>query len=107
CRWRCGGREVGVGIKAASLELGRARRRVEADFLTEKSAKLVRATKRVGLATGSVQREHELAPETLAQSRLDHQTFELTDDLAVIAERQARVDELLDRDEAQLFEANG
>src|SRR4029079_7778944 len=90
CGRRLGGRERCVVVDDALLELDHARRWVEADLLTEESTEFIGAAQRVRLAPRSVQREHELSPEALAQGMLDDEPLELTDHGAVIAERQAR-----------------
>ena len=59
---------------------------------------------RVGLAPAAIQGQHEQAEQPLARRMLGDQLFELGDDERVLPRRQARVDALFQRGEAQLLE---
>ncbi len=65
---------------------------------------LIGAAERLGLPAGAVQGDHELEPEALAQRMLDHQPLELTDDGAGLPEGESRLDELLQREQPELFQ---
>src|SRR4051812_34750616 len=53
--------------------------RVEAELVAEDRAALLEHTERVGLSTGSVQRDHQQRPELLPQRMLVHERFQLDD----------------------------
>ena len=59
---------------------------------------------RLGLAPRSVEREHQLPAETLAQRMVPHESFELSQHGSVAAERELCVEALLERREPQLLE---
>ncbi len=59
----------------------------------------------LGLPAGAIEREHQLATETLAQRLLCDERLELGDERLVPSKREVRVDPLLERQEPQLFEA--
>ena len=60
---------------------------------------------RLGLASGAVQGEHQLAAQALAQGMRRNELLELRDDLAVPAEREPRVHVILGGGDALLLEA--
>jgi len=82
------------------LELGR---RLEPEF-GESALAVPVDLERVRLTTSSVERAHVLSPETLAQRLLGDEGLELSDKRRVSAEGEVRLDPLLERDKAQLFE---
>ena len=59
---------------------------------------------RLGLATGAVQAEHQLAAEPLAQRMLPHERLQLADDLGMTARGELGVDPLLERGQPQLLQ---
>jgi hypothetical protein len=59
---------------------------------------------RLGLPAGAVEREHQLAAETLAERLARHQLLQLGDHRSVPAEREIGVDPLLCRRKARLLE---
>ncbi len=83
------------------LELGAG---VDAELLDQRLARRAVGGERVRLAPGAVEREHELGAGALAEwLRLDER-LELGDELGVAAEREIRVDALLQHDRAELLE---
>src|SRR2546425_3873770 len=60
---------------------------------------------RLDVATGLVQREHQLADELLAVAMLRDELFQFRDDLGVAAEREVGFDPLLERVEPEPGEA--
>ncbi len=61
----------------------------------------------LGLATGAVQRQHELSPPPLLEWILRHARLELRHELGVSAELELRVDERLLRGHARGFQSVG
>ncbi len=86
------------------LELAQLRAGVDAELLDERLAGGAVGGERVRLPAGAVEREHELSARALAERlRLDER-LELGDELCMPAEREIRLDPLLDGDRAQLLE---
>ena len=54
----------------------------------------------VGLTPAAVEREHQLAGQTLAQRMVGHQQFQLRYELGVASKREVRFDPPLDRCDA-------
>ena len=71
----------------------------------ERGARDAVGLQRVGLAAAAVQREHQLAVQSLAERMVGHEPGELTDDVAVAAGQQLLVDRRLDRAEPELLES--
>ena len=67
------------------MQLPQLGSRLDPERLDEHRARLPKGLQRVGLATGAVEREHQLAVQALAQRMLDDQTLELRHQLAVPA----------------------
>src|SRR5213076_1345690 len=61
---------------------------------------------RFGLPTCAVQGQHELAPQSLPQGVLCHESFELGHDLRVTTELELGLDQLLVGGGAELLEAS-
>ena len=88
--------------RIARLQLAGALARFEPELLARRCAAVLEDAERVGLPTGPVQREHEQAPEPLAQRMRGDELFELDDHALVPTERELEVEPLLDRREPQL-----
>ena len=98
--WRLLEQERVVLAQDRCLELSELGPRVETELLDERLAGIAVRGERVGLASGAVEREHELPAWPLAQRlRLDER-LELGDELGVACEREVGVDPLLERDRA-------
>jgi hypothetical protein len=80
--------------KDGALERSQLLARVETEALGEERACAVVRRERLGLALGVVEREHELAPQPLAERLLGDETLQLGDERSVAAERQLRIDSL-------------
>ena len=86
------------------LELPKRPTRLEPQLVDEAIAGGVVSLEGVGLAAGSVQSEHELTLEALAQRMLADQRLELAHQPRVLARRQIRVDPILEHDQTSLFQ---
>src|SRR5262249_60291492 len=62
-------------------------------------------SQRCGLSAGAVQRNHEIAPEPLAERVLADQDFEVGYEIGRFSEVQPCAREILEREGAELFEA--
>ena len=58
----------------------------------------------LSLAAGPVEREHQLLPRALPERITSGETLELADHLRVLADRELRLDPVLERAESQLFQ---
>ena len=83
------------------LELGPG---IEPELLDEGLPRSLVGGERVGLAPGAVEREHQLAPEPLAQRVARDEALELRHQLGVAAGLELGADQVLRRREPQLFE---
>ena len=97
---------VGSSARIRRFELARRRREIEPQLVAEEDPELVRLPERLGLATGAIQRHHELTPETLTQRMVDDEAFELTHDGTRLPERQSRFEQVFDRDQPKFFESH-
>jgi hypothetical protein len=87
-----------------ALEALERRTGLDAQFPDEQLAGLLVGRERVGLASGPVEGEHELAAKALAVRMAGDEGFELGDEVAAVPELQLGIDSLLDRLQAQLVE---
>ena len=74
------------------LELLQRRARLDPQLLDERAARRAVRVERFGLPTGAVQREHELAPQALAQRMLRDERLELAYELRMAPEREICLD---------------
>ena len=79
--------------------------RVHALLFDEGVSRLVIDVRGVCLTTIAVERQHQLRAEALTQGMFEQQRFELANQLGVPAEREIRLDALLESNLAQLLEA--
>jgi hypothetical protein len=79
--------------------------RLQPQFLGDQISRPPVCSERVGLAFAAVEREDELAPETLAERMLGDEALQLADQLGVEPELELRLDSAFERFEAQLLEA--
>jgi hypothetical protein len=87
-----------------ALELAQPLAGLDAELGDERATGLLVGLERVGLAIAAVEREHQLRAQALAVRVLADQALERADDIGVLAEREARVDELLERGHVKLLE---
>gem|GEM_PF-6513319 len=88
-----------------TFELAQCRTRVEAELVCEQVPCALESTQAVGLSVAPVERDHQLAPEVLAQRMLENEAFELGRDSLVLASGQIGVDAVLGRGQSHLFES--
>ena len=96
-----------VLLQDPTFELAKLRPRFDPELLDERPASIGVGPKRVSLAAGSIQREHELLVEPLAQRHLLHPFGQVADRLAVTSEQQLQVDASFGRRPPQLVEPGG
>ena len=73
------------------------RRGLDAEFILQMTARIPEGGQRVGLAVGPVQRQHEQTAQPLPQWMLGYEIPQLRDQVAMIAERQVKLDAPLKR----------
>ena len=78
--------------------------RVEAELVAQDSPRVAIHVERVGLPAGSVERDHQVAAQALAERMRANKRFELRDEVAMVAERELEVNPPLDAREAKLLE---
>src|SRR5581483_4680770 len=105
---RCGrGGELGVVREDRVLDPPELRAGLEAELVdVDPPGRPVRL-ERVCLPAAPVEREHQLAPEPLAERAFVDRVLELGDDLPMLAERERGLEPLLERVDPQIFEAVG
>ena len=101
--WR---REVQGGVLPQDrlLELAQLSAGLDAELVDEHLAGRAVDLERLGLAAATVQAEHQLAAEPLAERELLDESLQLADELAVAAEREVGLDALLQRARVQLVQ---
>ena len=75
------------------------------ELLDERVARVLVGRQRLGLAPGTVEREHQLGTRPFAERLGGDDRLELADELRMTPEREIGVDPILDRGDAQLFQA--
>jgi hypothetical protein len=96
------GHRLDLMAKNRSFELLQLRARLEAELAVEERPCLAVRGERVGLLAGSVQPEHELAPQPFAQGMLLHESAKLRHELCMTRECEVGVDAVLERSKSQL-----
>jgi hypothetical protein len=84
------------------LQLPELMTRFEPELVAQDVATVLEDAQRVGLPAGPVQREHQQAPQPLAQRMRRDELLELDDHTLVPTERELEVEPLLDHGEPQL-----
>ena len=84
------------------LQLPELMTRFEPELVAQNVTTVLEDAQRVGLPTGPVQREHQQAPQPLAQRMRRDELLELDDHALVTTERELEVEPLLDHREPQL-----
>ena len=90
-------------LRLEPLEL---RAGLDSELVDEAGACILVDLQGLRLPARTIQREHELPPERLAQRVVADERLELADHVAVAAELEVGVDPLLAGDEPQLLEAS-
>ena len=101
---RRGHREVGILGENCALELAQLDPRLEAELLDERRPRVPVRLKRVGLAAGAVERQHQPAVQPLAQRMLGYQSLQLRHELRVTPGAQLGLESRLERDQPLLLE---
>ena len=96
--------ERGFLAKDRRVELLERRARVDAEPVDERTARALVRLERLRLASGAVEREHQLRPQALAQRMLGDERLELAHELRVPARLELGLDSLLERREPELSE---
>ena len=78
--------------------------RLDPELLDVDAARIAVRRERLRLPAGAIERQHQLPAQPLAERMLGDEPFELGRELPVPAERQLRLDPLLDGLDAQLLE---
>jgi hypothetical protein len=86
------------------MQVPELRGRVDPQLLGQEAPCALEGGERLRLASGAVERQHELAPQTLPHRMVGRGGFKLGHHLGMLAEVEARRDALFDRDQMQLFE---
>ena len=87
-----------------SLEIPELVTGLEPELVDQATARDAIRLERVSLPARAVQREHQLTPETFAQRMLTHQRLELAHQPRVIAQREVRVDPILQHDQPRFLQ---
>ena len=87
------------------LELLERRCRIEPELVDEHAPHFAVRRERLGLPAGAVQREHQLGGEPLSQRMVTNELLQLANKGGVPAEREVRLDPLLERREANLLQS--
>ena len=96
---------VGSSSTIRSSSLDSSGRRVEPEFLAQPRAQRAERTQRITLATGPVERQHQVTGQPLAERVLADQALELTDQLPGPPGAQIGVDPIFDRRQAELVQS--
>ena len=94
---RRGPRQFGVLGEDRALQILQLAPGFDPELVDQPAARLLIARQRLGLATRSVQREHQLRLQALSQRMLAREHLKLADQRCVAAEREVRVDPILQR----------
>ena len=94
-RWRLLGGEGRVVVQDAGLQVAQSRAGVDPELVDQAVTDLGVGPQRFGLASSSVERQHEQLPKALAERVVPAQRFQLAHQLVVMAELQVRFDSVL------------
>ena len=95
----------GVVLEDRSLQLLERRARIDPQLVAEHPASVLIRAERICLATRAVQRDHELAAESLAKRMVDDERAEFADENVLASQSEIGLDPILDRNHVELFEA--
>src|SRR5262245_27302897 len=108
CRERGGRRrgcaERGVLTQDRLLKLPQRGTRLDAELVEERTARVAVDLERIGLTSAPIQGSHQLRAQPFTERMLIDELAELADKCVVTAEREIRVDAILERCEPQLLE---
>ena len=93
-----------VLVEDAPFELAELGRRLEPQLVDENGAPRAIGGERVGLAAAAVQREHQLAAQSLVQRMLGHEPLEVLERLGVAAEAEVGLEAPLHAREPEVVE---
>ena len=91
-------------LQHPALQLLQLLRRIDPQLVREQLLRLAERIQGFRLTPGPVASQHQVRPEALAKRVLADQPFEVGEHLRVLADTQARADQVLDRRHAQLLE---
>jgi len=91
-------------LEDPSLQLVQLRTGLKAELVDEPAAGRLKQLKRVGLAAGAVEREHQRRYQALARRTVGHELLELSDELPAVSRRGPGLDPRLERAQPQLVE---
>ena len=106
-RGRGHGRDRGVVREDRLLETAQLRSRLERQLLQEHAAGLLEHLERVRLASAPIERQHQLSPQALAERALLQRSADRRSDVAVLSQRESRLEPLLQRVEPQRVQPRG
>jgi hypothetical protein len=87
------------------LELVEGGRWLDPEALDEQTPGVAVDVEGIRLTAASVEREHQLAPQTLPERVFVHEPLDLCDQLEMTTKRQLCVDPVLERGEVELLES--
>ena len=87
------------------MSLVERRARLDPKLVHERGAQLPERSEGIGLSIASIQRDHEMPPQPLAQRVLGHELGQLAALLCVRAEGEVRLDPILAGGQAELRQA--
>ena len=96
--------ERGLLFEDRPLEPLQRRRRLDPELLDQRPPCAAIRLERVGLASGRVERAHQLAPQALAQGMLCDERLELGGALGVLARGEIGLDPVLERRESKILQ---
>jgi hypothetical protein len=96
--------ELRILIQDLSLELVECRAGLYPELADEPRAGFLEHSKRVGLSSNAVEREHQLRVHSLAMRVIDDEALELWDDLCLPSKLEVGSDLLLDDCQSELLE---
>ena len=103
----CGRSQRRVLPQDRALELAQLDTRLEPELAAQDSARVAVDIEGVGLPAATVEREHQMPPQTLAQGVLVDQRRQLGGHIIVAPEREIGADPLLEADQPKLLQAAG
>ena len=96
-------REGAILVEDRDLQGTQFRSRLEPELAAEVFAGSPVRRERVGLASSTVQREHQLPAQPLTQGLLAHERLELADQSGIHTEREFGIDPILDGGQARVL----
>ena len=97
--------QPGILLQDLLVKLSEVRRRIDPHLVGEQPPRPIERLQSLPLPARPVEGHHELSPETFAERMAGREVFEFRDRSRVVAERQARIDLVLQGGEPHLLEA--